>query len=171
MVAAAVMSFAGCEAVSNEQLFAPSASVNENAADIAKTRSLANANKQGTVIGAEGGSFSVGGHTLVVPANAVSQPTVFSMQVVEAHAVHVKLRAYRVSDGVAVTQFPVVPVSLTLNGWDIDALDLSGLKVVYLRDGTYEGAKEILYNSVVDTARRTVTAQLSHFSDYTAILD
>lgn len=171
LVAAGLISFAGCEAVSNEQLFAPTASVNQNAAEIATTRSLAGATKRSATIGAEGGSVSVNGHTLIVPANAVSSPTVFSMQVVEARAVHVKLRAVRVSDGAAVTQFPIAPVQLTLDARDVDATDLSGLKVVYLVDGTYDGNREILQNSAVDVMRRTVSAHLSHFSDYSAVLD
>ena len=171
LVAAALVSLVGCDAVSDEQLLAPSANVSANAATIAQTRSVAVANKAAGIIDAQGGVLVVNGHRLVVPANAVSSPTFFTMHVVEAKAVHVRLRATRILDGAPVTQFPVAPVTLTLDAADVAAADLWRLKVVYLRDGTYGGAKEILSNSVVDLTRLTVSADLTHFSDYAAILD
>jgi hypothetical protein len=168
--AAAAILFSGCESATNERLFAPSADVqvastDANNTSVTKTKTLKLGNKGTALITELGGVLYVNGHTLKVPAGAVKQATWFSMQVVEANAVHVKLRAWRALDGAAVTQFPSVPVQLILDARDVDSLDPTGLVVVYLRDGTYAGAKEKVATSV-NTSNWTVTGTLTHFSDY-----
>ena len=86
------------------------------------------------------------------------------LQVVEANAIHVRLKAWRASDAAAVTQFPNVPVELSLDVSDLETLDLSELVVVYLRDGTYAGAKEPVPTVVSGSTR--ITGYLTHFSQY-----
>ena len=143
----ATLVVSGCDAVATEQMFAPSAAVSVDTgiskAAVAKTRSAKAPNRNAVLVYPSiGGSVTVDGHTLRVPPGAVTQPTFFMLQIVEANAIHVKLKAWRASDAAPVTQFPNVPVELSLDVSDIETLDLSELVVVYLRDGTYEGAKE-----------------------------
>ena len=163
--AAAALILAACDAQQTERLFAPSADIITTGSGVVKTRFTERGNKTAGLILPTGGSIAVGGHSLKVPAGAVKEPTWFTMQVVEASVVHVRLKAYRALDGAPVTQFPYVPVELTLDASRIEKLDPTGLVIVYLRDGTYEGAQEKV-ESVVNTADWTVTGYLTHFSSY-----
>jgi hypothetical protein len=165
-VTAALAVLTACDAQSTDHLFAPKADlVTSNAPDVVKTRNVIRGNRVTGLIQATGGAISIDGHTLKVPAGAVGQPTWFSMQVVEASVVHVRLKAWRAADGAAVTQFPSVPVELTLDASRIEKLDPTGLVIVYLRDGTYTGAREEV-RSVVNQNNWTVTGYLTHFSAY-----
>jgi hypothetical protein len=112
-----------------------------------------------------GGTITAGRHSLKVPAGAVSSPTWFLMKVVESKAIHVKLQAWRAADFAPVTQFPTVPVELTLNVSDVSPLDLPSLVVAYLRDETYDGRKEVQPTNV-DVQNKVVTGYLTHFSSY-----
>jgi hypothetical protein len=163
--AAALTLFAACDAQHSESVLSPNADLIAGITNVAKTKTVQNGNKGIALIMPTGGSISVDGHTLKVPAGAIGQPTWFSMQIVEASVVHVRLKAWRALDGVAVTQFPNAPVELTLNAGQLEKLDPTGLVIVYLRDGTYEGAKETI-PSTVNTSNWTVTGYLSHFSSY-----
>jgi hypothetical protein len=157
--------FAGCDVQHNESLLSPEADLITSTTSVAKTKTVEKGNRGVALIMPTGGSISVEGHTLRVPAGAISQPTWFSMRIVEAAVVHVRLHAWRALDGVAVTQFPNAPVQLTLNASHLEKLDPTGLVIVYLRDGTYEGAREPI-PSTVNTSNWTVTGYLSHFSSY-----
>jgi hypothetical protein len=162
----AVAIFAACDVTDSERFLAPDADlVTGSASDVARTSSAQQGNKTYGLISSSGGTLAIGGHSLVVPAGAVDQPTWFTLQIVEANAVHVRLKAWRASDGAPVTQFPNVPVRLKLDASRLDMLDPSGLVIVYLRDGTYWGAREKVV-SAVDTSTWTVTGYLTHFSQY-----
>jgi hypothetical protein len=162
---AALAILAACDAQQTDRLFAPNADLITSTSNIAKTGTLIRGNKVMGLVLPTGGSISIEGHTLKVPAGAISQPTWFSMQVVEASVIHVRLKAWRALDGAAVTQFPNVPVELTLDASRLEKLDPTGLIIVYLRDGTYDGVREKV-PSVVDIDNWTVTGYLSHFSSY-----
>ena len=157
---------AACDAQNTDHLLAPEADlITSNAPDVVKTKTIVRGNRVTGLIQPTGGSVSVDGNTLNVPAGAVGQPTWFSMQVVEGSVVHVRLKAWRAADGAAVTQFPNVAVELTLDASRIEKLDPTGLVIVYLRDGTYDGAREEV-RSIVNQNNWTVTGYLTHFSSY-----
>ncbi|HET9440850.1 MAG TPA: hypothetical protein VFO52_11790 [Longimicrobiales bacterium] len=159
----------GCDSASTDRLLAPQASVliDSSMANtaVARTRALESGSRRyALVYPSVEGSVSVGGHTLKVPVGAVTQPTWFMLQVIEASAVHVRLKAWNALDGSVVTQFPNVPVELTLDVSDIEDLDLNGLVIVYLRDGSYAGAKEPVRTTI--SGSTTLTGYLTHFSQY-----
>lgn len=158
-----------CDSAAPDSTLAPTAGsprFSVGASAVVSTKDLKKAATGAALIDQSGGQLSVGGHNLTVPANAVSEATWFTMQVVEANKIHVKLRAQRASDLAAVTQFPIVPVRIDFDASTVDVLDISSLSVVYLVDGTYDGAKEY-FTSTVNLDTKRVSADLSHFSDYT----
>lgn len=132
---------------------------------VEKTTTVRRAQRMDVLITPLGGFVSVGGHTLKVPANAVTQPTWFSMQVIEANAYQVKFKAWRALDGAPVTQFTRVPLEVTFDVSDLEDGNPTGLTVVYLRDGTLTGEVETVA-SKVNIANSTVTGYLTHFSMY-----
>jgi hypothetical protein len=138
-------------------------SVNGNT-KVIKTPTIRNSNWGFALVGTSGGSITVDGHTLKVPAGAVSQWTWFMVKVVASNAVHVDLKAWRASDGQPVTQFSNVPVQLTLDASGLGQLDPAML-IVYLRDDTYDGRREPI-PSTVNMSNATVTGYLTHFSSY-----
>lgn len=166
---AATLVGSGCDSASTDPLLAPAASVlidspTGNTA-VARTRALEAGNRRyALVYPSVEGSVSVGGHTLKVPVGAVTRPTWFMLQVIEASAVHVRLKAWNALDGSVVTQFPNVPVELTLDVSGIEDLDLNGLLIVYLRDGSYAGAKEPVRTTI--SGSTSLTGYLTHFSQY-----
>lgn len=119
------------------------------------------------VIGLEGGTLRLAGHTLAVPAGAVSAPTLFSMAQLPGGLVEVEMLALRST--LAGTLLDVgeqgfaVPVTLTLTyAWADDVPDPARLLIVWRKpDGTLEPLP-----SRVDPETRTVTAELEHFSRY-----
>jgi hypothetical protein len=166
-VVAAGMVLTGCESA-QEALMSPSAdyvtSGNAASTKVEKTRTTKRYQRVDVLITSLGGYASVGGHTLKVPANAVTQPTWFSMQVLEANAYQVKFRARRALDGATVTQFPVA-LEMTFDVSDLENGDPTGLTVVYLQDGTLTGGTEKVASKVNGT-NSTVTGYLTHFSTY-----
>lgn len=163
---ATVAIFTACDATDGDRFFAPNADlVTSGPPDVARTKSTQHGDKTYGLISSSGGAIAIDNHSLVVPAGAVDQPTWFTLQIVEANAVHVRLKAWRASDGAPVTQFPHVPVRLKLDASRLDKLDPSGLVIVYLRDGTYWGAREKVVTAV-DTSTWMVTGYLTHFSQY-----
>ena len=157
---------AACDGQQTDHFFAPNANlITSSAPGVVNTSIVIRGNRVMGMIQPTGGSISIDGHTLLVPAGAVGQPTWFSLQVVEGSVVHVRLKAWRASDGAAVSQFPVVPVELTLDASRLEKLDPTGLVIVYLRDGTYGGSREAV-RSVVNQNNWTVTGYLTHFSSY-----
>ena len=165
---AALAILAACDA-QTDRLLAPEInpdiiiSANGNT-KVIKTPNIQNSNWGFALIGSAGGSITVNGHTLKVPAGAVGQSTWFMLKVVASNAVHVDLKAWRAADGQPVTQFPIVPVKLTLDASGLGQVD-PGLLIVYLRDDTYDGRKEAV-PSTVDLNAGTVTGYLTHFSSY-----
>ena len=170
-VATAATITSACDSASSDQILVPNASVLASSSKkVAETRTVKAANRNSAVIDAAGGTLTVGGHALFVPANAVSVPTQFSMQVVEAKAIHVKLKAWRVSDGAAVTQFPVVPLEIRLNAGDVIVPDGYSMALAYLVDGSYDGRMEV-QRGTYDAATKIFTGYLTHFSEYVIIID
>lgn len=165
---AAVALLAACDG-QTDALLAPEIhpdiiiSVNGNT-KVIKTPYFQNSNWGFALIDKAGGSITVGGHTLKVPAGAVGQSTWFMLKVVGGNAVQVDLKAWRVSDWQPVTQFPTVPVQLTLDAQSLGKAD-PGMLIVYLRDDTYDGRTEAV-PSTVDVNNATVTGYLTHFSSY-----
>lgn len=132
---------------------------------VEKTRTVKRSYKSEALITPLGGFVSVGGHLLKVPANAVTSPTFFSVQVVEGDVYQLKFRAWRALDGAAVTQFNRVPLEITYDVSDLENSDPTGLVVVYLQDGTTTGGMEKVATKV-NGPNRTVTGYLTHFSSY-----
>lgn len=124
----------------------------------------------GTLIGVEGGDISVLGHSLVVPAGAVSQPTLFSITVLPTGYVEVDLSAtVTTSQGEVVDVgskgfAKPVPVTLTYSR----ATNVSEpRKLTILRINSLVGYHEYeVMPSRVDSAAQTVTTELDHFSRY-----
>jgi len=122
--------------------------------------------KVSKVIGLGGGSITLLGHTLTVPAGAVTVPTLFLMVALPTPVVDVELTA-TVTDllgrvlNVGSKGFRK-PVTLTLT-YDraTNVTDPSKLFIVYLN-----GSESESLPSTVNQANKTVTAQLQHFSAY-----
>ena len=174
LVAAATLATA-CDSSAPDTFMVPqfdgvSGSSGSSDITIVRTKETKTKTRADGIIGPQGGSISSGGHTLVVPAGAVNAPTQFMLQVKETNAIHVDLKAWRVIDGAPVTQFPVVPVQIRLSVGDVTDVDPARLIVVYLRDGTYDGRKDVMRSSYNATAR-TVTGVIPHFSEYTVGID
>lgn len=125
------------------------------------------------LLGSDGGILTLLGHILNVPAGAVSEPTLFSMTVIQNGYVEVELTAtpksllrslffWRKAEEV---QFNV-PVGLSLSyARATNVTDPSRLKIMRVNpDGNHE-----ILPSVVDTVNKTVTAELDHFSRYCMI--
>lgn len=122
------------------------------------------------LLGSDGGVLTLLGHILDVPAGAVSEPTLFSMTVIQNGYVEVELTAtpksllnslffWRQAEEV---QFKV-PVELSLSyARATNVTDPSRLKIMRVNpDGNHE-----ILPSVVDPVSKTVTAELDHFSRY-----
>jgi hypothetical protein len=168
ILAAAAIS-TGCESAVQEAVMSPNADLvtvsSNGSTKVEKTRNVKRSNKAEAIITPLGGYVWVGGHVLKVPANAVTSPTVFSVQVVEANSYHLKFKAWRLLDGAAVTQFNRVPLEMTFDVSDLENGDPTGLVVVYLQDGTTTGGLEKI-TTKVNAANGTVTGYLTHFSSY-----
>lgn len=120
------------------------------------------------LIGLGGGSLSLFGHRLEVPAGAVLQPTVFTVAVLPTGSVEVYLTA--INTGLLGRVLNVgadgfrrpVPVTLSY-ARSTNVPDPS--RLVVLRMNGRNGLPEPL-PSRVDRVARTVTADLDHFSRY-----
>lgn len=115
------------------------------------------------VIGAEGGRLELGQQTLVVPAGAVDAPTVFTLKK-GGSKLRVALSASRETTNDVGSAGFAVPVYLIFTYGNVASLpaDPSELKIVWIRaDGTYEPQP-----TVVDQGAKTVTGELTHFSEY-----
>lgn len=119
------------------------------------------------LIGSGGGTISVAGHVLTVPAGAVSRPTRFTMAVVNDGYVEVELNAtvpQSRGPGIDVGEKGFDrPVTLQLNyAWAAGDVDASRLQIVWVKE---DGSLETL-SSTADSGTKTVTADLDHFSKY-----
>ena len=121
------------------------------------------------VVDAGGGVLRAGGHMLIVPGNAVSQPTEFTMTVLPGLYIQVDLSARLVSDGAVVTRF-ASELQLKLDYRDGIVANDRRLAVAYLVDDTTLGRRQRMPGSV-DAVGRFVTAELTHFSTYAMIVD
>ena len=121
------------------------------------------------VVGPEGGRLVNHDHWLSIPANAVSSATEFTFKVVGGKNIKVDFKAARVSDGVAVTQFPVA-LTVGLSYARAKISDPSKLYIGYVLEGALAGAHERL-SSVVWADLQIVTAPIWHFSEYEVVSD
>ncbi|MGQ0561121.1 MAG: hypothetical protein ACT443_04510 [Gemmatimonadota bacterium] len=115
-------------------------------------------------IGKQGGVLEFDDHKLVVQKNSVRRPTYFSATLVTGDYIRIDLNAWEMDGG----QKPVTTFQVTVRlVLDLDELedqigDRSRVVVVYHNpNGTLE-----IVPSVVDRREETVTAFLSHFSEY-----
>lgn len=122
------------------------------------------------VIGIKGGSIIGDLGSIVVPARAVTEPTTFYVHIKQDGYLSIELTATRKDAAgntidVGGNGFPV-PVKATLSYKNaVDNFDPYKLKVYYMVDGTYDGRMEEV-PTTVDTGKKTVSAQLQHFSGY-----
>jgi hypothetical protein len=125
------------------------------------------------LLGIDGGVLALLDHVLSVPQGAVTEPTIFSMTVIQSGYVEVELTATPKSllstlffwRKVEEVQFNV-PVELSLSyARATNVTDPSRLKIMRVKaDGNHE-----ILPSTVDPVNRTVTAELDHFSRYCMI--
>lgn len=116
------------------------------------------------LIGAAGGKISLGHHQLLVPANAVSAPTTFTMTKLHADDLRMELTATQLTTNDIGSQGFAVPVELTLSYKSAAELpsDESKIQILWLKlDGTIEPQ-----SSSVDVVGKRVKAPLGHFSEY-----
>lgn len=125
------------------------------------------------LIGVDGGSISLAGHQLTVPAGAVDAPTVFTMTLPSSGYVEVDLKAVQVTAlGETVVEKFAQPVTLTLTyAWASNVTDPSALRILYMTDGTHDGGHELVADQSVDETGKTVSARLDHFSAYCMATD
>jgi hypothetical protein len=118
-------------------------------------------------IGPAGGVFALGAHELVVPAGAVSGPTVFQVQVKRTGSIQVDLEATADvpgarQNGVGAAGF-ARPLTLRLSYRGVaDSVDPATLAVVWVRE---DGALVPLPGTV-DRRQQRVEARVDHFSGY-----
>jgi hypothetical protein len=131
---------------------------------------LTKALSTGTLIGFGGGQVSLLGHTLTVPAGAVSQPTLFTLTVLPTGYVEVDLLGtlntlFGVLDvGSKGFQKPI-PIALTYER-ATNVRDPGELTVLRVQSLIGYGKYQVM-PSQVDRATRKVTTELDHFSRYT----
>ncbi|HEX6134102.1 MAG TPA: hypothetical protein VFZ24_09065 [Longimicrobiales bacterium] len=122
-----------------------------------------------------GGVLELLGHSITVPPGAVTEPTMFTMTVIQDGYIEVDLTATPKSllrrlfswSNPQDVQF-AVPVELSLTyERATNVTDPTRLKIMRLLP---DGRHEIL-PSTVDTVNKTVTAELDHFSRYCMISD
>jgi hypothetical protein len=131
---------------------------------------LTSALSTGQLIGFGGGSITLLGHTLTVPAGAVTSPTLFTLTVLPTGYVEVDLLA-TVNTLLGVLDLgskgfaKPVPITLTYSrGTNVGTH--TNLKVLRVKSLLGYGTYEVM-PSTVDTTNKKVTAPLDHFSRYT----
>lgn len=118
------------------------------------------------VIGPSGGRLALELHQLVVPAGAVSRPTVFRMTKTLGPQVRVDLTATDQATGMVVNAFPE-PVELWLSYRfaRISNADAGRLVVLWLKDDSASG-ELVPIPTRVERRTRHVVGELTHFSQY-----
>ena len=125
----------------------------------------------GSLIGFNGGSISLLGHTVTVPVGAVTQPTLFTIVVLPTGYVEVDLTATLTSalgsvfDVGAKGFLKPVPVSLTYSR-ATNVTDPSRIKVLRVKSLIGYGTYEVM-PTTVNTTAKTANTKLDHFSRYT----
>ena len=123
------------------------------------------------LIGIEGGQLTLLGHTLTVPAGAVTEPTIFSLTALPTGYVQVDLLAVRLEFGqllnVGASGFDrPVRVELTYErATNVGADDEDDLVILRLDPEGLWAVHEVM-PSEVDRQERTVSTWLDHFSGY-----
>jgi hypothetical protein len=117
-------------------------------------------------IGGAGGRVDLLGHSIVVPAGAVTEPKVFTITSIPGGYVEVDLRAGDGSllDPDSDDENFAVPVTLTLT-YERSTNVTDPSQLVVLRLNGVDGEPEAL-PSTVDLNVATITTQLDHFSRY-----
>ena len=117
------------------------------------------------LIGISGGSVTLLGHTISVPRGAVTTPTFFTIAALPTGKVEVDLVALApnlLGNLLSVGQFGFAkPVTLTLTYARSGTVDPSKLVIVYESSTGFQPLP-----TTVDTAHKTASAQLPHFSKY-----
>jgi hypothetical protein len=113
------------------------------------------------VVSPSGAAFRVGSHSIVFPAGAVAQPTVFTATIVGGSKIAVQLSARKLSDGTPVRAFPV-PLVLTLDYKAARIANPYDLVIAYVVNGQVTEIEP----SVVDPVAGVVRATIRHFSLY-----
>jgi len=122
------------------------------------------------LIGINGGSITLLGHTLTVPSGAVTQPTLFVLSILPTGYVEVELEASVSSLLGTVLNvggqgfLKPVPVTLTYSR-ATNVSDPRKLKIVHLK-GLLGYKEMVVLPTRVDLEKKTVTADLEHFSRY-----
>ena len=119
-------------------------------------------------VNSQGGTLTVGGHTLYIPDKAVTKQTLFMMTVMPGDYIHVDLKAFA-RDGTPITTFKI-PLWLGLSYAGAAGAADRHLTVTYLVDGTVDGATENVA-SFMHPIRQMVFGQIKHFSSYSAAID
>lgn len=179
--------FAACNEAAREHALTgpdlPRFNESEEGGELVEEGSYSGATKAAAWIGSAGGSLSLAGHSLTVPAGAVAETMCFTMELITATSVvDVDLNAWQMesSEGCKVAEDgeeveaegsgPTlwagtfdVPVVLALTySRAINLDDPDDLQVAWLKS-----ASEIVpLSSSVDSAAETVTGELDHFSAY-----
>lgn len=180
LVAAAVL--AGCEAADTGSITAPAESRSGLLGLLGSSTSrftlvddplvpgITSSLSSSALIGLDGGTVTLLGHTLAVPAGAVPQPTLFTLTVLPTGYVEVDLTA-TVSSVLGLvlnvgSEGFLKPVPVTLTYSRATNIDAPGeLQIVHLRG--LLGYRDMMpLPSRVDLRNQTVTADLEHFSRY-----
>jgi hypothetical protein len=127
-------------------------------------------NAEFVLIDKDGGVIKDGknGHELIIPRNAVQEPTFFSMGTLGVSKVVVKLVAYRARDLESVTRFPKV-LTLRLNFTKGNVGNPNALKIVYV-SGLDLNILEV-FPTTISGSGLQVEADINHFSSYSMALD
>lgn len=132
------------------------------------------------LIGTLGGTLSLAGHTLQVPAGSVLEPTLFSLQVMDNGYVEIELRAtliqriwrwllgliFRIIDVGSLGFEKPVTIEMTYS-YANNVEDPRDLVILRMQDDdpNHEKPHELI-PSEVDVERKVVRAQLDHFTKY-----
>ena len=112
------------------------------------------------VIDRRGGSLSIGGTTLDVPAGAVDGPTTFTVNKPNGELAYDFSATQKTPNDVGSAGF-AVPLTLTIDYSGIPS-DMEAPAIIWIKP---DGRAEALQTRV-DTASKTMTAQVTHFSIY-----
>jgi hypothetical protein len=125
------------------------------------------------LIGLEGGTVTLLGHSIQVPVGAVSSPTLFAIRLVTNGYVEVDLSALGGVGGVIDVGSAgfAVPVKLTLTySRASNVSDPSKLVILRNLGPGYTGSYEVL-PTTVNVGSKTIFASLEHFSSYVMASD
>lgn len=114
------------------------------------------------VIGSTGGRLTLGKHELVVPKDAVSEATTFTLAKPDTSLLQFRLTATRTTTNDVGSSGFAVPVKLTVSYETATVDSESDLRIVWMKS---DGTQEVRTTSL-DTTGKRASANLGHFSDY-----